>query len=174
MPPYVYYDRRTVSSTETQFFHESRTKHPDKEIGTNMEKDSQFPEDVRITRIAVVLPPQILSSTTAKDTSILDQIKILLNEAIMQIQVGRGDIYYLPVVAALANPNVVADLEYTLGTAADGSYAFANVSAGNGHFGLDVDIPVPANTDFKFFLKTKTTPSFGTVTVLLFVERGAR
>jgi len=170
--PYIYYDRRTVTTVETQFFHESRGVHADKEIGTNMEKNLQFPVSFRINKIVVILPPTLLSSTTAKDTTLDDQIQILISEAILQIQIADGPVWYFPVVSALGSLNISGDVEYTLATAADGSYGLISIGAGNGAFGLDVDIPVPANTDFKFYLKTKTTPAFGVVTVLLYGERG--
>jgi len=171
MPPYVYYDRRSVTTTEQQFFHESRGVHADKEIGTNMEKNLQFPVDITIKKIGLVLPPKLLSTTTARDTTLDDQVQIFLNEAVLEIQVGDGPIQYFPVLACLVNVNINIFGHYTLATAADGSYALINVGAGNGKFGLDVEIAVPANTDFKFYLKTKTTPAFGTVTALLFVEK---
>jgi len=167
MPKYVFYDRRSVTATETQFFHESRIKHADKEIGTNMELDAQMMTDFTIRKIIVQIPVQLLSSATARDAGIDDQVKILLEEAVLQVQVGKGSIQYFPLVAALGNVQVTGDVEYTLTTAADGSYGFLNVGAGNGKYGLDVDITVPARTDLKVFLKTKTTPALGTVTIML-------
>jgi len=172
MPVYVYYDRRSVTTVETQFFHESRGVHADKEIGTNMEKNLQFPVPFTIKKICIILPPTLLSSATARDTALFNQINIFLNEAIMQIQVGEQPILYLPACAALANFGVLGDVEYSLATAADGSYGIASLLPPNGQFGLDIEIPVPADTDFKFYLKTKSTPAFGTVTVLLYGERG--
>jgi len=166
MPRYVYYDRRTVNTKETQFFHESRNKHADKEIGTNMEQDGQFPVNIVIKKISVLLPMQLVSSVTAKDSTIDDQVKILLEEAIIQMQVGTGPVYYLPVASALAKVDVKGDLEYTLTTAADGSYSILHLTGE----GLEIDVPVPADTLFKFFIKTKTTPNMGKVTTMLDVE----
>jgi len=167
MPKYVYYDRRSITATETQFFHESRTKHADKEIGTNMELDAQFPVDFTIRKLMIQVPIQLLSSATARDAGIEDQLRILLEEAIVQIQVGTGPIQYFPLLACLGNAQVSGDLEYSLATAADGSYGFLNVSSGNGIRGLDVEIAVPARTDIKIFVKTKTTPALGVCTLML-------
>jgi len=166
--PYVYYDRRDLTATETQFFHESRTKVADKEIQTNMELDAQFPSDFHIKKILVIIPPTLLSSTTQKDATLDDQLQILLKEGVIEIQVGTGQVEYYPLALALGGPDVRADLEYTQGTAADGSYAFLSVGKG---VGLDVDIPVPARTDFKFFIKTKSTPSISGVGVYLIGEK---
>jgi len=171
MPKYVYYDRRSVTAKETQFFHESRVKHADKEIGTNMELDAQMPTDFTVKKIIVQVPIQLLSSATARDKAIEDQLRILLEEAILQVQVGTGAVMYFPLLAALGNAQVTGDLEYSLATAADGSYGFLNVGAGNGKYGLDVDFVIPAKTIIKVFLKTKTTPALGTVTLMFEGEK---
>jgi len=171
MPPYVYYDRRSVTGTETQFFHESRTKHADVEIGTNMPKDAMLDKAFKLKRIVVQVAPQLLSSATARDGTLDDQILILLNEAVIELQIGEETVHYFPACAALGLPDVKTALHYTLATAADGSYGVMSIGAGNGAYGLEVDIDIPADTTIKFFLKTKTTPALGTVTCLLYGER---
>lgn len=165
--PYVYYSRKDLNATEIQFFDESRASAANKERDTNMPKDYQLSKDFDIKKIVVIPPLNLVSSATAKDTSVDDNVKILLEEACLSIQVGEGEIYYFPVALLLGGANIQGDLEYTLGTAADGSYGFMNVS-GNG--GLEVNIHVPANTDLKVFITTTSTPSISPVTVALIGE----
>ena len=167
---YIWYDRRTVDSTEEQFFHESRGKHTDAELGTNMEKDLQFPRDVHITKIAVRLQVDDIASTTQKDLDKLDDYATFLETAIMQIQVGDGPIMYFPLAPALVGVGFAGALQYTQATAADGTCGVGTLANLNGSFGIDVDITVPANTDFKFYIKQGSATDVGKVEVLLFEE----
>jgi len=166
----VYYDRRNVNATEVQFFHQSRAEATNKEITTNMVKAKQFIKDTTIKKIAVVLSPTLISSATARDGTLDDQIKILLEEAIVDLQVADGDHHYIPLCSALAPVHVNGFGSYTLATAGDGTYAMASIGAGNGHWGIDVNIRVPKDTDLAVFVKTASVPAFGTTTMLLYVE----
>jgi len=162
----IWYDRKTVAATEVQFFTTTRAEATNKELDTNMERAYQFAEAQTIKKIIVVISPTLLSSTTARDTTVDDVITEILQNSVIQIQIGRGDIVYYPLHLALGTPPVTGDLEYTLATTADGSYAFLSAS-GNG---LCVDIPVPALTDIKFYIKKATTTSWGRVTIIFITE----
>jgi len=166
----VYYDRRNVNATEIQFFHESRAKHSDKEIGTNMERDAQFPTAGRIKKVALLLPATLLSSATARDATLDDQVRIFCDEAIIQLQCGDKPVHYLPAVACLAPVSISGALAYSLATAADGSYGIMSVNAGNGAWGCEVDIEYSENETLKAYVKTKSTPALGTVTAMLWFE----
>lgn len=164
---YVYYDTRNISGTETQFFHESRTKATNKEYQTNMELDAQFTRDFTINKIIVHIPPSLVSSTTAKDKTLDDTFQTLLDEGVIEVQIGTGPVLYFPLALALEPTKIEGDVEYTLATSADGSYAILNIK---GHGGLDVDITVPARTDFKFFIKTSTSVTLNNIKVFLVGE----
>jgi len=165
-----YYDRRDLTAKEVQFFHESRIKRPNKEFDTNMVADGTWPVNIRIKKILICLSPTLLSSTTARDTAIDDEIVRLLQDMILEIQVGDQPVLYFPFALALPNGVVSGDLEYTLATAADGSYGFLDIKNVSGVAGLEVDILVPANTPLKFFVKSLTTPALGKATAILVVE----
>ncbi|MEM4469069.1 MAG: hypothetical protein QXS32_08405 [Candidatus Nezhaarchaeales archaeon] len=171
MPKVVYYDRRVVDATEVQFFHESRAKHPDKEFGTNMPLDAMWDHDFTIRKIVITVNPKLISSTTAKDAAVDDEVVRMMNDMIVQIQVGDMPVIYLPFDECIASLEVTGSLQYTLATAADGSYSFMSVNKANGQHGLDIDISVPARTTFKFFIRSLSTPNLGKVTVKLFGER---
>jgi len=165
-----YYDRRDLTTTEVQFFHESRIKRPNKEFDSNMVADGMWPFDITIKKIIICLSPTLLSSTTAKDTTIDDEIVRLLQDMILEIQVGDQPVLYFPFGLTLPNGVVSGDLEYTLATAADGSYGFLDIKNISGVAGLEVEISVPANTPLKFFVKSLTTPALGKSTAILVVE----
>ena len=162
-----FYDKRDLSGTETQFFHESRIERTNKEIDTNMERAGEFIKDFTIKRIIVDLPTTVISSSTAKDTDIIDEIVTLLKEGVIELQVGDGDVKYFPLSRALGNNILNGSLMYTLGTSADGSYGLASAGAGNGECGLEVDIVVPKGQMLKFFIKTATSVSLSDVKVIL-------
>jgi len=170
MPPYVYYSRKNLNATEIQFFNESRAEATNKEIDTNLEVAYKVLKDFTIKKILVTVPPKLVSTTTAKDTTLDDNIVIPLNEAVIQIQVGDGPIKYYPVSLCLGGPKVDSSLHYTLATAADGSYGFLHLSNGAGFGGLDVEISWPAGVELKLYIKTVTTPAINPVTVYLIGE----
>lgn len=164
---YIYYDRRNINGTETQFFHESRTKATDKEFQTNMELDAQFPHDFAIKEIKVILPKGLVNSSSQQDTTLDDDIMTLIKEGVIQIQIGTGSVYYFPLSEALVGVGLRGDVEYTQASAGDGSYALIDLAKLKG---LEVDLSVPARTDFKFFIKTKTSLTVNDVKVLLVGE----
>jgi len=170
MPPYVYYSRKNLNAVEVQFFNESRAEATNKERDTNLEKAFEVLEDFTIRKILVTVPPKLLSSVTAKDTTLDDNIVIPLNEAVIQIQVGDGPIKYYPVALCLGGPKAEAALAYTLTTAADGSYGFLHLSNGPGYGGLDVEIVWPAGVELKLYVKTTSTPAINPVTIYLVGE----
>jgi len=163
----IWYDRRVVNATLVQFFHESWVKHPDKEYGTNFELDAAFPADVTITRIVADVSPILSSLAVARSPVVEDEIIRILQDMIIEVQVGDGPILRYPFAYTLDTKKLMADLEYTLTTAADGSYAIVNITNPLGTAGLDVSIPVPARVAFKFFVKSLTTPALGKVTISL-------
>ena len=165
--PYVYYDRENLNSTEVQFFINSRAEAANKERDTNLPKKYQVDKDFHLTRIIVQTPMQLVSSTTAKDATLDDNARILLEEAAIDLQIGEGPHYYFPVALALGGPEVNVSLAYTLGTAADGSYGVLAINGGNG---LPVDIKIPADTDIHFYIRTNSTPAINPVTVFLVGE----
>ena len=171
MPIEIYYDRRSLTATkEQQFFYESRAKHTDKEIGTNMPKDSEFGKDVVIKKIICFLEPLLKNSDTAKDTALFGDLLTVLSEGVIQIQSGNGTINYYPLVNCLGKSSVIGDAEYTLATAANGSYGIISLQSITNEAGLDVDIPVPKDLSLKFYLKTKTTVTLANVKMILEVE----
>lgn len=171
MPKVVFYDRRVVDKTEVQFFHESRAKHPDKEFGTNMPLDAMWDFDFTIRKIVISVNPMLKATAVAKDATVDDEVVRMISDMIVQIQVGDNPVIYLPFDECLGSLEINGDLEYTLGTAADGSYSFMSISKANGQHGLDIDITVPARTTFKFYIRSLSTPALGKVTVKLFGER---
>jgi len=169
MPKYVYYDRRSWSAESMkQYFHESRTKAADKELQTNMPKDLQFDRDFKIQRILVTIPIGLRSSTTALDATLDDVLFEFINNGVIELQVGGGEVHYYPVALALGGPNILEMLQYTLATAADRTFTSINAI---GKEGLEVDITVPANTDLKFIIKTKSPVTISDVKVYLIGER---
>jgi len=170
MPPYVYYSRKNLNATEIQFFNQSRAEATNKERETNLEKAFEVLEDFTIRKILVTVPPKLLSSTTQKDTTLDDNIRIPLDEAVIQIQVGDGPIKYYPVALCLGGPKAEAALQYTQGTAADGSYGFLHLSNGPGFGGLEVEIAWPAGVELKLYVKTTSTPAINPVTIYLIGE----
>jgi len=170
MPPYVYYSRKNLNATEVQFFDKSRAEAPNKEVDTNLEKALEVLKDFTIRKILITVPPKLVSSTTARDTTLDDNVVIPLNEAVVQIQVGDGPIKYYPVALCLGGPKAESALHYTLATAADGSYGFLHLSNGAGFGGLDVEISWPVGTALKLYIKTVTTPAINPVTVYLIGE----
>jgi len=171
MPPYIFYDRRTVNAVKVQFFHESRGKHAKKDLGTNMEKDLQFPYDVTVRKIVLVPELQVISTTTARDTGKIDDLATFLKSGILRIQVGEGRIELYPAAAALSSINASGALHYTLATAADGTLNISSLSGPLDTSGLDVQIRVPANTDFKFFVEQEAATDIGDLQVYLLVDR---
>jgi len=171
MPPYVYFDRRVVNSVVTQFFHESMGVHSLKELGTNMEKNLQFPTDITIKKIAVLLQPIAVASNTQKDLNKITNYLSALQSATVQIQVADGRIHYFPLSTLVTGIKLDGAVHYTQATAGDGTLMIASLTGPYGNGGLDVNIPVPANTDFKFFIKQSTATDIGLVEVQLLVER---
>ena len=167
----IFYDTRSISAaTEQQFFHESRAKHADKEIGTNMPKDSEFGKAITIKKIVCVLEPQLKGSATAKDTALLGDLLKVLSEGILQVQAGNGTIYYLPLSYCVAKNLVDGVVQYTLGAAADGSYGLFSAQSVNGGYGLEVNIPVALADTLKFYLKTKSSVTLANIRMVLEVE----
>jgi len=169
MPLEILYDTRDLTATEVQFFHQDRTAHPDKELGTNMPLEKKLPWDYTITRIVVEVPPRVASSTTAKDTAVLDPY-INLVRGIIEIQIGTERFHYLPLAPALHNTVTVSDVEYTLATAADGSYAAASI-AQTQRYGLEYPLTIPAGMIFTFKLRFVTAPGISNVRVIMYGER---
>lgn len=165
--PYVYYSRKNLNATEVQFFDESRAEATNKERETNMPKKYQLDKDFHVRKIIVQTPPKLVASTTQKDDTLDDNVRILLEEAIIEFQIGDGPIWYFPVALALGGPEINVALQYTQGTAADGTFGFLHA---NGTGGLDVDFMIPANTDIKVYIKTTSTPSINPVTIYLVGE----
>ncbi|MCS7369091.1 MAG: hypothetical protein NDF57_05215, partial [archaeon GBS-70-058] len=128
MPLYVYYDKRDWSNETTkQYFTESRTKAVDKELQTNMPKDLQFDRDFTIRRILITIPQGLKSSTTAADTTLDDILFEFINNGVIELQVGVGEVLYFPVALALGGPHIETALQYTLASAADRSYVALNL-----------------------------------------------
>ena len=166
-----YYDTRSPSAVkEQQFFHESRAKHPDKEIGTNMPLDSAFDKDVTIKRIVCILEPLLKGSATAKDTALFGDLLKVITEGIISIQVGDEVIEYLPLSYCLAKNAIEGDVEYTLAAAANGSYGLISAQSVNGDYGLQKEIKVPKNATLKFFLKTKSSVTLANIRMVLETE----
>jgi len=166
----IYYDRRTVNATEVQFFHESRTERPNKELDTNMPMAAKWAKAIKIKRILLVQELNVISSATARDVAKLDDLATFLKTAVIQIQVGDGIIRYLPAVAALASIKAVGAIAYTLATAADGTAGFGSISGPLDGQGLEIEIDVPADTLFNFFIKQSAATNIGDLQVLLVVE----
>jgi len=76
VPPYVYYSRKNLNAVEVQFFNESRAEAANKERDTNMEKAFEVLKDFTIRKILVTVPPKLVSTTTARDTTLDDNILI--------------------------------------------------------------------------------------------------
>ena len=166
-----YYDTRSPSAVnEQQFFHESRAKHPDKEIGTNMPLDSAFDKDVTIKRIVCILEPLLKDSATAKDAALFGDFLKVITEGIISIQVGDEVIEYLPLSYCLAKNAIEGDVEYTLAAAANGSYGLISAQSVNGDYGLQKEIKVPKNATLKFFLKTKSSVTLANIRMVLETE----
>jgi len=161
----VFYDRRDVAATEVQFFHEGRMKRTRKEFDTNMELDGIWPTDFTIRKIKVHINPKLLSTAVARDGTLDDEIIRMLNDMIIQIQVGTGEMHYIPLISCLAALKTEGSVAYALATAADSSYALMSIA--NPADGLEYEIPVPARTPLKLFIKSATTPALGIVTVCL-------
>jgi len=170
MPPYVYYDRRSVAATEVQFFHESRAKAANKELDTNMPKDLQFDVAFTIKKIVIVPEFQVISSATARDTGKLEEWATFLKTGVIEIQVAAGEIMYFPAALAVSGIGASGFGHYTLATAADGTLSVASIAGINGAFGLDVEISWPAGEELKFYIKTISTPAINPVTVYLIGE----
>ena len=166
-----YYDTRSPSAVnEQQFFHESRAKHADKEIGTNMPLDSAFDKDVTIKRIVCILEPLLKGTATAKDTALFGDLLKVITEGIISIQVGDGVIEYLPLSYCLAKNSIKGNVEYTLGTATDGSYGIVSAQSVNGEYGLEKEIKVPKSATLKFYLKTKSSVTLPNIRIVLETE----
>ena len=166
-----YYDTRSPSAvTEQQFFHESRAKHPDKEIGTNMPLDSAFDKDVTIKRIVCILEPLLKDSAAAKDAALFGDFLKVITEGIISIQVGDEVIEYLPLSYCLAKNAIEGDVQYTLATAANGSYGLISAQSVNGEYGLQKEIKVPKTATLKFYLKTKSSVTLANIRMVLETE----
>jgi len=171
MVKYIYYDRRIVNATQVQFFHESRAKATNKEFDTNMPKDLQFDVDTVIHKIFIVPEDFVIASTTPADSGLLDELETFLKTAIIEIQVGNGPVLYLPAAAALSGIKSAGGVHYTQATAANATLAIASISGPLDTAGLELGLTVPANTDFKFFIKQATAVNIGLVQVYLLAER---
>jgi len=163
----IWYDRRTVDATIIQFFTESSAEHTWKEIGTNMIKPRQFPVQQVIKGIIIERAPTLLSSTTARDGALDDEIKRIIEDMIVEFLVTGQVPIRIPLSMALSSTQVTGALQYALATAADGSYAYMNLGKPGIVAGVEVEWTVPANTDFEFYIKSRTTPALGVVTVVL-------
>jgi len=170
MPVTIFYDRRAVSTTEQRFFYESRMTRPNKELDTNMPLDGQFDVEVRIKKVVIVPEPQVVSSTTQRDTGRLDDLAAFLKTATVLIQVARGPITYLPLAPALSSIKVSGMAHYSQATAADGTLLAGSISGPLEGAGLDVDIVVPVRTDFNFTIKQLSAINIGDLQVYLIAE----
>jgi len=165
------YDRRDLSSaTETQFFHEARAKRTNKEVDTNMPMDARLGFPVKIKRIVVQLPSVVVSTSTAADSTAASNLRTLVDEGVIQLQIGEGTTYYFPLSLALGRAAVTGDLEYTQGTAADASYGIVSAQSVDGSYGIEVDIDWPAEQTIKFYIKTATAVTLSNVRAILEVE----
>jgi len=174
MPREIYYHRKDLSSaTETTFFDTSRAEATNKEIDTNMPMAYKVGKSVTIKKIVVQLPTVVASSSTAADTTVLDNLKTIIEEGVIVLQVGDGRIYYLPLVYALPKSQVSAVAQYTQGTAADATFAIASAQSITDGYGLDVEIPWGAEDELKFTIKTKTAVTLSNVKVVLECEVAA-
>jgi hypothetical protein len=167
--PFIYYDRRAVATTSQQFFYESRGKATNGALTTNMPKDLQFDRNITVKRIVVIPTPAktVEGAATAEAKALA--LVTWADTAYFEIQVGTGEVYYLPAVAALNSFGFK-------GALADQTTPAASLASVVGAFGiegleLDLDLKVSANTDFKFFLKQSTNTDVGTLQVLLIAER---
>ena len=171
MPREIFYHRKDLSAaTETVFFDTSRAEATNKEIDTNMPMAYKVGKAVVIKKIVVQLPTVVANSSTAADTTILDNLKTLIEEGVIVIQVGDGRYYYLPLVYALPKSQVSAVAQYTQGTAADGTFVIASAQSITDGYGLDVDIPWGAEEELKFTIKTSTAVTLSNVKVILECE----
>jgi len=135
-----------------------------------MPKDLQFDRLVTIKRIVIIPTPAktVEGAATAEAKALA--LVTWANTAYIEMQVGTGEVYYLPAAPALNSFGFK-------GALADASTAAVNLASVEGAFGIDglqlnLEIKVPANTDFKFFLKQSAATDVGTLQVLLVADRG--
>lgn len=166
MVEYIY-DRRTVNTTEVQFFTESRAKASNKERTTNMPEAYRLPYSCVIRKIMILLDPTFISSTVAQDGTLDDVIDEIIHDAVIDLQIGDGPHIYIPVVLAIANKPISIALQYTQATASDATYALAQLTGD----GVEVEIDVPAGSMINFYIRKGSTTDWGLVTVVLVVER---
>jgi len=166
-----YYDTRSPSAvTEQQFFHESRAKHADKEIGTNMPLDAAFDKDIKISKIICILEPLLKNSTTNCDPALFGDYLKVVTEGVIAAQVGDGMINHFPLSYCLAKSAVLGSITGFLASGATGAYGLISSQSVNGAYGLDVNIPVPKNATLKFYLKTKSSVTLANIRIVLEVE----
>ncbi len=171
MPKEIYYDTRAIDiATEQQFFHESRAKHADKEIGTNMPQDSEFAKPVKITKIVAILEPRLEASAVALDEALFGDYLKVITEGIVQIQSGNGVVSYYPLSYCLAKNSILGDVEGFQAAAANASFGIVSAQSVNGDYGLAVNIEVPKDQTLKFYLKTKSTVVLYNIRMVLEVE----
>ena len=170
MPTVYVYDTKDLNATDVIFFDKARVSATNKEVDTNMPKEKMLDFAMRVKKILVLVPPQVKASGTAKDTTVLDSIKNLI-DGVITIQVGDRPVLYLPLFPALCGVKAEGDVEYTLASAADGSYALASIGKHAGEEGLPVDFDIPANTTIDFHLKFLSAPNISRVKVVLVGEK---
>jgi len=170
MPQVYIYDTKNLDKNDVVFFDVARVDAPNGEVDTNMPRSKQLDFPMKVKKILVLVPPQVKASATAKDTAVLDSIKNLIDGVIV-IQVGDRPHLYLPLFPALCGVKAEGDVEYTLGTNADGSYAVASIGKHAGEEGLPVDFDIPASTSIDFHLKFTAAPNIERVKVVLVGEK---
>ena len=167
----IIYDTRSLSAvTEQQFFHEGRAKHADREIGTNMIKDALFGKDITIKKILVQLPTILVSSASAADTTLINQLKILVDEGVLELQIGEGKITYIPLSRCLSEKVIEGFFSFAQATAANASYGIATAQSISDEKGLEVEVPVKMIETIKMFLKTKTPVTYDNIRIILEIE----
>jgi len=171
MPVEYYYDTRDFSATNVaQFFHEARMTRPNKEVDTNMPLAGTLGKTVKLKRIIVQLPAQALSSTTAADMGAFDDIAALINEGIIELQIGTKSVHYYPLSLGLGQAGLSAGVHYTQATAANATYAIGGASATNGELGIKVEEEWGREETIKFFIRTATAVTVSKVRAILEVE----
>ena len=135
-----------------------------------MPLDSAFDKDVTIKRIVCILEPLLKDSAAAKDAALFGDFLKVITEGIISIQVGDEVIEYLPLSYCLAKNAIEGDVQYTLATAANGSYGLISAQSVNGEYGLQKEIKVPKTATLKFYLKTKSSVTLANIRMVLETE----
>jgi len=167
MPAYQFYSKKSVSATETTFFDESRAEASNGMNDTNMERAYKFFNDFSVDKIIVALPFEEVQAAAASTGTQLDDHKILVDEAVIALQIGDEDVKYFRVSECLDNISAVGEAELAQGTAADDQYQLASLVVGDGEKGLPVDFTIPADTEIDVTLNTVSSPTSINAVIIL-------